>query len=397
MLGLFKQGLFKGAGHLAYKSAYGLSAKELLAHKLRTIITEFERHRRVTDCFLDQLNGEGKSVVTDDIITVAQAAGYAAVPTGLIGVFATVAKDAWDEQRGSLSPMKRFLGYDGDRIVNEQYYREEEGKSLAEEEFELFVELARIALKEVETGEKDLAAADAIEKRASKWTRNAQATSISKSVSERYERIEKAIEKGEISIVRDAIRQGVDDSVQLSRERDPLIMCAAIAKANALELTRMLLDAGANVNARNENGESALFRATGDVMDLLLERGAKSNARSKYRETPLLHHAAMLKIASSHSQRDDTRVLLRDIRTLIHHGADVNAIKGKEETILHVFIDMCCEGWDTDEAADALRELLQLLMAHGFKLLNHRNQYGHTTTALANKKNTAVLKSFGGV
>jgi uncharacterized protein len=63
------------------------------------------------------------------------------------------------------------------------------------------------------------------------------------------------------------------------------------AESDVLEATRLLLDAGANVNQVNDAGDSALHFAAGagmtSVIALLAERGAHVNRKNKNGETPL--------------------------------------------------------------------------------------------------------------
>ena len=55
-------------------------------------------------------------------------------------------------------------------------------------------------------------------------------------------------------------------------------------------MMRLLIEHGADVNATNDDGITALMWAAGDAekVRLLLEKGAKANARSALRRTPLL-------------------------------------------------------------------------------------------------------------
>jgi ankyrin repeat protein len=56
-------------------------------------------------------------------------------------------------------------------------------------------------------------------------------------------------------------------------------------------LTKLLIDNGANVNAKNANGQSSLVIAVGkenpEITKLLIERGADVNVESKSGFTPL--------------------------------------------------------------------------------------------------------------
>src|SRR5205823_12056499 len=58
-----------------------------------------------------------------------------------------------------------------------------------------------------------------------------------------------------------------------------------------LEAVKMAVDLGADLNAANSKGQTALHAATyqgeGDVIQFLAEKGANLNAKDMYGETPL--------------------------------------------------------------------------------------------------------------
>jgi ankyrin repeat protein len=89
-----------------------------------------------------------------------------------------------------------------------------------------------------------------------------------------------------------------------------------IAAHDQPELVGMLLDLGADINAGNDYGVTALHRAadTGAInaMETLLEAGADVNARNSMGQTPLMY-------ASISGNAEIARFLLR-------HGAEVNAV-----------------------------------------------------------------------
>lgn len=110
----------------------------------------------------------------------------------------------------------------------------------------------------------------------------------------------------------------------------------------ALELTRTLLDAGADVNARNHHNETPLLKVTNNgnvaVAELLIDRGADVNAKDE-------EDCAPLSDASRGGYADLVRLLLS-------HGADVNILDKHGYTPLH---------WACEEGhADIARLLLEV-------------------------------------
>ena len=135
---------------------------------------------------------------------------------------------------------------------------------------------------------------------------------------------------------------GVD--LRDDRGATPLMHAAAIG---SIEAVRLLLDAGADVNARNASGATALLWADGDHAKswLLIREGADVHATSKLRKTPLLALAgrpgnadllrALLDRGVDPNMADaggNTALMsaaetgdLEMVRLLVDKGADVNA------------------------------------------------------------------------
>jgi ankyrin repeat protein len=104
-----------------------------------------------------------------------------------------------------------------------------------------------------------------------------------------------------------------------------------------------LIAHGADVNARDAAGCTALFRDAfdnPDAAEFLIERGADVNARDSAGRTPLI---------------DVADIRLDAVRLLVEHGADVNARDNRGLTCIH-------------EATGGSLETVEFLVAHGADL-----------------------------
>lgn len=110
------------------------------------------------------------------------------------------------------------------------------------------------------------------------------------------------------------------EPIQLQGKKQALI---AAASRNNSDLVKLLLDHNWDVNARDDNGETALHMAAEynhpSIMELLIGRGADCNSRNNREETPL-HQA--------------TRSGKVSIQLLLNAGADIDAIEEEGATPL---------------------------------------------------------------
>jgi ankyrin repeat protein len=105
----------------------------------------------------------------------------------------------------------------------------------------------------------------------------------------------------EVDIMHVLLASGADPLLGTNRRTTPLMAAAGIgrvdneshvAEALALEATRLTMQAGADVNAVNDEGETALhgaaYRGTTTVIQLLVDRGAKLTVTNKRGWTPFI-------------------------------------------------------------------------------------------------------------
>lgn len=115
---------------------------------------------------------------------------------------------------------------------------------------------------------------------------------------------------------------------------------AAIAKSD-VELVRILIDGGADVNARDTFGEPVLHAAIGEgdagMVRILVDAGANVNASDTFGE-PALHRAIL---------KSDGNI----VRILVEAGADVN--------ISNVFGDSALEIAVSEDDEEILQILLE--------------------------------------
>lgn len=177
------------------------------------------------------------------------------------------------------------------------------------------------------------------------------------------------------------------------------------------ELMKLLLDAGAFVDATDNEGKTALIRAHGDVVsvEILLNAGADVNASDNYDQTPLM--AAMQDLNAYYGVRELIRagadVKARDksgntalmmaanssfqhesdiVRLLLDAGADVNAKDSRGETALMRAVSAATGRLFIPS------DKIEVLIRAGADL-NAQNKYGQTALMFASqRRNERVVK-----
>jgi ankyrin repeat protein len=151
------------------------------------------------------------------------------------------------------------------------------------------------------------------------------------------ERFYQAIRLNDLSSLGELAKR--DPNVKDARGATPLMHAAILGTAEHLKL---LLDAGADVNAKNTFDGTALICAAGDPgkSRLLIDHGADINARSQRGRTPLM-------LAAS---REGNAAL---VRLLLARGADVRGMDADGNSALLL------------AAGNGDREIMRLLIAKG--------------------------------
>jgi ankyrin repeat protein len=158
--------------------------------------------------------------------------------------------------------------------------------------------------------------------------------------------------------VRLLLERGADIKAQISEGRNLVYQAASLG--DGLPVLRLLLEKGAEPDAKTLTGNTALMTAAGranlEAMRLLIAKGADVNAKSAAGATALMAAASTGNAAA--------------VRLLIEKGADVNVETKKNQTAL------------ADAATTGDQETIALLLEHGAKV-DVRDDRGYTALLYA--------------
>ena len=127
------------------------------------------------------------------------------------------------------------------------------------------------------------------------------------------------------------------------------------AASNSLQCVELLVESGADLNARDRDGYTAIFRAfTVEIAKVLVENGAKVNIVGRWNSTPLRCAVRL--------QNSDV------VRYLISQGADINHIEKLDfrKTITQAALSMITyKDRDNEEKKNKALKILEILLEAG--------------------------------
>ena len=125
-----------------------------------------------------------------------------------------------------------------------------------------------------------------------------------------------AVRMGNLKDVKRAVKNGQDVNAELG------MLGAPLHTTGDIEIAKFLIANGADVDRKNKRGESPLFYASGNILELLISEGANVNSTNLNGNTPLFEMI-----------ESDAK---KSVELLISNGAKVNVINNEGLTPLHI-------------------------------------------------------------
>jgi uncharacterized protein len=197
--------------------------------------------------------------------------------------------------------------------------------------------------------------------------------------------------KHDAAILR-AVREASPEVVQLllakgapvnarDEDRNGNTVLIEAASGGSVETLALLLNAGADLKATNNDGQTALMKAVAldhryrpatrlPMMELLLNKGADINAKDKNGRTPLLHS-----VVQYMSEAGGIISHPEVVKLLLERGADINAVDEQGDNALITTVSV----WQGPI------EIVQLLLSKGINV-NLQNKKGATALMVAAEK-----------
>mmetsp|Transcript_35692 Transcript_35692/g.68467 ORF Transcript_35692/g.68467 Transcript_35692/m.68467 type:complete len:322 (+) Transcript_35692:61-1026(+) len=183
-----------------------------------------------------------------------------------------------------------------------------------------------------------------------------------------------AVEASELGCVKLLIEAGADVNAHTETGATPLIMaCDLSHPAQDMQIACALVEAGADVNKADSQGAAALSFAAeaafAPTVAMLLEAGARVDAADEGKQTPLLRVAEYGRTTGEPDGPDAVKVA----ELLIAKGADVNAVDEEGDTPLILAVKQLSAG------------LVELLVSKGADVTTS-NHAGETVASVVEAK-----------
>ncbi len=173
-------------------------------------------------------------------------------------------------------------------------------------------------------------------------------TSLSSHAMDYDKELKKAVVSGKLARVQELINAGANVNAK-DKYGDPVFISAV---GGGKAIVELLLKHGADVNASNNNGYTALMdagsRGREDIAELLLNAGANINAQDDDGNTALA-------VATDNDRKDIVELLLK-------HGADVTIKNNKGETALDKAKERSTTEWLSQKQKASYRKIGRMLL-----------------------------------
>jgi len=205
----------------------------------------------------------------------------------------------------------------------------------------------------------------------------------------------------EIHVMQLLLDHGADANVP-SRNNQRSTPLHVAATHGRFEAAQMLLEHNADINARNEDGKTALFLASRysdriNVIRLLLDRGADVEARSNAGSDPLHVATWSGRLVAARDIGGSTPLHVASwagrfeaVRILLEYNADIDARHENGRTALHVAAQ-CCDKPQPDRI-----HVMQLLLDQGADI-NARDNEGSTPLHLSSRLKSLLRPTMGAI
>ena len=163
-----------------------------------------------------------------------------------------------------------------------------------------------------------------------------------------------------------------------SNDQHPIPLLYITIFHNNIDIAKLLIDNGANVNLKTEDGMNPLLMATLverlDIVELLIDNGADVDIKTEYGSTPL--HAA-LKLGHYAKTKGGQSEFFDIARLLIHYGAgDVNT--QDEDGTMPLLLALYSEQFGIAKSLIDLGADVNAKTKNGETPLDYAKNIGHT-------------------